>query len=178
MTAKEFKKVVIPMGKKLYNFARLLLRDEDEADDAVQEVFIKLWKLRKKLSEYRNLEAFAMTINKNWCLDRLKAKRPIYIENYEKGYDCQHTGSTPDKILETQDKLERFYKIMDVLPGQQKLIVQLRDVEGYEYEEIAEIMNMNINAIRVNLSRARNKVKELLVKTDKYGYQENRNIIG
>ena len=71
MTAKEFKKLVIPMGKKLYNFARLFLRDEAEADDAVQEVFIKLWKLRKKLGEYRNLEAFAMKINKNWLFSIL-----------------------------------------------------------------------------------------------------------
>jgi RNA polymerase sigma factor (sigma-70 family) len=81
MDSAEFKTKIIPLGRKLYNFARLLLNDQAEAQDAVQEVYIKLWNYRNKMQTIDNIEAFVMKITRNWCLDRLKAKRPVLIDD-------------------------------------------------------------------------------------------------
>ena len=173
MNTKDFKKIVLPMSEKLYNFARLLLHDDAEAEDAVQEVFIKLWNKRKDMKTINNIEAFSMRMTKNWCLDRIKAKKPMYVDDYSKGFDNQVSVAVPDKILENSDKVNLVYEVMSRLPEQQRMIIQLRDIEGYEYKEIAEVLEINETAIRVNLSRARNKIRETLTKTESYGCQGN-----
>lgn len=170
MDSAEFKTKVIPLGRKLYNFARLMLNNQVEAQDAVQEVYIKLWNYRNKMQTIGNIEAFAMKITRNWCLDRLKAKKPLLFEDYSRSYDFQKEKNNPHSILETSDRLNEFNSIMQSLPEQQRMIIQLRDVEGYEFEEIADILNVNTNNIRVSLSRARKKIKESLIKTENYGY--------
>ncbi len=170
MDSTEFKAKIIPLGRKLYNFARLLLNDQVEAQDAVQEVYIKLWNYRNKMQTVENIEAFAIKITRNWCLDRLKAKKPVLIEDYTRSYDFQKEKNNPHSILENTDRLNEFNNIMQDLPEQQRMIIQLRDVEGYEFEEIADILSVNINTIRVNLSRARKKIKESIINIENYGY--------
>ena len=170
MDSAEFKTKIIPLGRKLYNFARLLLNDQVEAQDAVQEVYIKLWNNRNKMQTIENIEAFAMKITRNWCLDRLKTKRPVLIEDYSKNYDFQKEKNNTHNILENTDRLNEFNNIMQSLPEQQRMIIQLRDVEGYEFEEIADILSVNINTIRVNLSRARKKIKESIINIENHGY--------
>jgi RNA polymerase sigma-70 factor (ECF subfamily) len=178
MDALEFKSIVLPMSKKLLHFAYLLLRETAEAEDAVQEVCLKLWKIRDSLEKYNSLEAFAMRVTKNWCLDRLRAKKLIYIESYHTGFDRLMEESDPQRMLENADGVKILNVLLEKLPEQQRIIFQLRDLEGLEYEEIAEIMDMNNNAIRVNLSRARNKIKEELYQYDGYGNQSNKKSAG
>ncbi len=175
MDAAEFNEKVIPLSGKLFHFARMLLKDHAEAEDSVQEVFLKLWKLRFTLSEYNNLEAFAMRVTRNWCLDRIKAKKPVYVESYSAGYDRQAETDSPLGMLENADQMKKVQRIILRLPEQQQTVVQLRDIEGYEYEEIAAIMNMNVNAVRVALSRARNSIREQLINTGYYGTSANQN---
>jgi len=175
MDAAEFKEKVIPLSGKLFHFARLLLKDQAEAEDSVQEIFLKLWKMRNELSEYSNLEAFAMRVTRNWCLDRLKAKKPVYIESYSLGYDLHSETNNPLKMLENTDQLKAVRKHMQTLPEQQQTAIQLRDIDGFEYEEIASIMGMNVNAVRVTLSRARNSIREHLLKIGNYGHPANQN---
>ena len=175
MDAAEFKEKVIPLSGKLFHFARLLLKDHAEAEDSVQEIFLKLWKLRSDLAGYNNLEAFAMRVTRNWCLDRLKAKKPMYIESYSLGYDQQAETDNPLRMLEKADQMDTIRRIVQALPEQQQTVIQLRDIDGFEFEEIAEIMDMNVNAIRVTLSRARNKIREQLIKIGDYGYSANQN---
>jgi RNA polymerase sigma-70 factor (ECF subfamily) len=175
MDAAEFKTLVLPMSRKLLHFAFHLLRDSGEAEDAVQEAVLKLWKIRDSLENYNSVEAFAMKITRNWCLDRLKAKKPVYIEAYHSGYDRQTEENNPLNQMEQNDKLNLLYNLMNKLPEQQRQIIQLRDIEGLEFDQISEIMDMNLNALRVNLSRARNRIREELIKHDAYGYQTNKN---
>jgi RNA polymerase sigma factor (sigma-70 family) len=170
MDSNEFKSRILPLGRKLFNFARLILNDKDEAQDAVQEVFIKLWNYRNKMDSVKNTEAFAMKIIKNWCYDRLKAKKPLLIEDYGKGVDYQKDSNNPHSLLESTDRLNRYNNILLGLPEQQRMITQLRDVEGYEFEEIADILNISVNTIRVNLSRARKKIKESIINIENHGY--------
>jgi RNA polymerase sigma-70 factor (ECF subfamily) len=178
MDAAEFKRIVLPMSRKLLHYSFQLLHDTGEAEDAVQEVVLKLWKIRFSLKDFNSLDAFAMKITRNWCLDRLKAKKPLYIDTYNYRYDRQSDEYNPQKQMEHADKLDLINKVLNRLPDQQRQIVQLRDIEGLEYEQIAEIMEMNLNALRVSLSRARNKIREELIKFDSYGYQTNKDAAG
>ena len=170
MDAAEFKGLVLPMSRKLLHYACQLLHDRIEAEDAVQEVVLKLWKIRYSLKDFHSLEAFAVKMTRNWCLDRLKAKKPLYIDAYNYRYDRQSDEDNPQKQMEQADKVGLVYRILDGLPDQQRQVIQLRDIEELEYDQIAEIMDMNLNALRVCLSRARNKIREELLKYDAYGY--------
>jgi RNA polymerase sigma-70 factor (ECF subfamily) len=178
MEAARFNNLVLPMSKKLLHFAFQMLHDTGEAEDAVQEVILKLWKIRDSLENYNSLEAFSMKITRNWCLDRLKAKKPLYIEGYQKGFDRIAADENPQKQMEKDDRLRLLSAVLEKLPEQQRLIIQLRDIEGLEFEQIAEIMDTNVNALRVGLSRARSRMKEELTKYNEYGYQRNTGTAG
>ncbi len=174
MDATQFKNLVLPMSGKLLHFANMMLRETSEAEDAVQEVCLKLWKIRDSLDQYNNVEAFAMKVIKNWCLDRLKARKPVYVGSYDAFQNHQRDDHDPHKLMETVDRMRLLYLILDKLPEQQRLILQLRDIEGLEFEEIEEIMDMNTNAIRVNLFRARNKIREEIIKYERNGIQSDK----
>jgi RNA polymerase sigma-70 factor (ECF subfamily) len=160
----EFKKRILPLNGKVYHYAYLLLKNKAEAEDAVQEVYLKLWKIRHSLEQYNSLEAFTLKVTRNWCLDRIKSKKPVYIETYNSWYDKKDDEADPLRMLENNDHLDLLFGILDKLPDQQKQIIQLRDIENREFEEIADIMDMKINAVRVSLSRARNKIREEMTK--------------
>lgn len=173
MTSEDFKKNIIPLGNKLYGFAFRFLKDSDETKDAIQDIYIKLWKLRDKLNEYNSVEAFAMRVTRNYCLDKIKLKRTVSLEA-NTPYEKQIKEKDPQQMLEINDKIKNVRKIMEQLPEQQRMIIELRDVEGYSYEEIEKIMDININTIRVNLSRARKRIKEALIQIENYGSQGNK----
>jgi RNA polymerase sigma factor (sigma-70 family) len=174
MDATKFKNLILPMSGKLLHFAQMMLRDNSEGEDAVQEVCLKLWKIRDSLDQYNNIEAFAMKVVKNWCLDRLKARKPVYVGNYEAYQGNRPDDHDPHKLMETSDRIRLMYLILDKLPEQQRLILQLRDIEGLEFEEIEEVMDMNTNAIRVNLFRARNKIREEIIKYERNGIHSDK----
>lgn len=167
MNQNTFVSLIDPVKDKIYRLALRLLVSREAAEDATQDVILKLWSRNDKLNHYANLEAFAMTVTKNHCLDQLKLKQnnnlKIVHSNYDNNEKNQH------QQLEINDELDQVAKILEALPEQQKLIFQLRDVEQYDYEEISEITNMNETAIRVALSRARKKIREELVKKHNYG---------
>ncbi len=156
MEVEDFKIQVLPLQDKLYSFALRFLGDSEDAKDAVQEVFLKLWKLRNSLDSYRSLVAFAMTVTRNHCLDRIKAKRTIPIED-NKVYSSQNVNITPGDILEIKDLAEIVRKIINELPENQRSVIQLRDIDGFDNQEIGEILKMDANNVRVLLSRARKK---------------------
>ena len=169
MTHLEFINLVNPFKDKIYRLAKRLLVSQEEAEDATQEVLIKLWKHKSKIESYNNIEAFSMTMTKNFCLDRLKSKQAQNLKIVHSNY--QDHSSQLQKQVETKNSLEWVSKIMETLPEQQKLIVQLRDIEQYDFSEISKMLDMNETAIRVNLSRARKTIRQQLTKTHHYGVQ-------
>jgi len=171
MTVETFKIEVLPVKHKLYRLAKRLLNNVPEAEDAVQETFLRLWTKKDVLKEYRSIEAFALTITKNLCLDRMKSKgykTDEWTENHEKMGE-----SNPHTRLELTESFEKIQLIIQSLPEQQRMIIHLRDIEEYDLDEIAEIMELNMNTVRVNLSRARKKVREMLTKTYNYEFAKN-----
>ncbi|WP_310555829.1 RNA polymerase sigma factor [Flavobacterium sp.] len=165
----EFINSIKPFKDKLFRLAKRLLVSTEEAEDATQDVLIKLWNKNDDLKKYGNVEAYAMTITKNYCLDVLKSKRAsnlkIVHNNFiENGASLQHQ-------MEDKDSWQWAEKMINDLPEQQKLILQMRDIEQYEFEEIAKIMEMSEATIRVALSRARKTIREKLTNTHNYGIQ-------
>lgn len=171
MDTREFQIQVYPLKDKLFRFARRILEHNEEAEDVVQEVFIRLWNKRESLKQYRSIEALAMISTKNMCLDRIKKRKyPVESLDDQKRFI---EGIPMEPKADYSDELHYIRKAMESLPEQQKMIVQLRDIEEYEFETIAEILNMNENAIRVNLSRARKKIRETVIKYKLYEVQRN-----
>ncbi len=112
-----------------------------------------------------------MIITKNLCLDKLKSSKNRNIELKDQ---LETPGSiTPYDHTEKTDMKNKVINIINTLPEQQKMVIQMRDVEGLDYDEIAEVMEMSLNNVRVNLSRARKKVRDILIKAQNYEFSNN-----
>lgn len=159
--------MVLPFKDKLYRLAKRLLVSKEEAEDATQEILMKLWSKNNMMENYNNVEAYAMMMTKNFCLDRLKSKQAGNLKLVHSNYRDDNVSL--QNQVEVSDSLSWIERIMQELPEQQKMVLQLRDVEQYEFEEIAELLDMSATAVRVALSRARKTVREKLVQKHNYG---------
>ncbi len=162
MTEKEFNHIILPLAKNIYNFAAHLTGNSTEAADITQDVMLKLWTGRKELKKINSPKAWALTITHNLCLDWLKKNKPVYDEQKvikNGGYDTDVLSQ-----LEHKDTAEAIKCIINTLPEHQREVMILREIEELEYEEIAHITGLGLNNIRVLLSRARSKVKEILIR--------------
>ncbi|MFH6769819.1 RNA polymerase sigma factor [Gaetbulibacter aquiaggeris] len=167
MTQTEFLNIVMPFKDKVFRLAKRLLVSTEEAEDATQEVLIKLWNNQSKFEEFKNVEAFSMTMTKNFCLDKLKSKQAQNLKIVHSNY--QDHNISLQKDIENKDSLDWVGRIIADLPEQQKMVIQLRDIEQYELDEISEMLDMNNTAVRVALSRARKTIREKLTNTHSYG---------
>jgi len=167
MNQSEFLKSVLLFKDKVFRLAKRLLVSTEEAEDATQELYFKLWKNKEKIAEYKNVEAFAMTMTKNYCFDRLKSKQASNLTLVHSNYKEKDTSL--DKKMEYRDSVSQVHKLIEKLPEQQKLVIQLRDVEEYDYEEIGKMLDLKPTAVRVALSRARKTIREELIKQHNYG---------
>ncbi len=170
MVARDFKTRVLPVSKKILRFATHFLKDEDEARDAVQDVFLKLWQKRETLGEIENIEAFAMRMTRNQCLDIIRAKKVIPMDA-ETDRKLKEETVDVHRQVELSESAAQIQKLINNLPDLQRTVMQLRDIEQMDYEEIAEATELKINAIRVNLSRARKKVRDGFLKMNSNGQQ-------
>lgn len=167
MTQTEFLNIVMPFKDKVFRLAKRLLVSQEEAEDATQEVLLKLWRNRDDFEKYKNIEAFSMTMTKNFCLDKLKSKQAQNLKIVHSNY--QDKNVSLQKQVEMNDSVDWVGKIIEELPEQQKLVLQLRDIEQYDFEEIEKVLGMKSTAVRVALSRARKTIREKLTKTHNYG---------
>lgn len=155
-----FKETFIPYHQKLYRIAFRILNDQGNAEDIVQETYIKLWERRKEMEKIENKEAYAVIILRNTCLDFLRKKK-AYLSDFE--IDIKSNDSLSREI-EVKDDLKHVENLIDLLPPQQKLVMQLKHWEEYTDEEIEEVTGMSQINIRVTLSRARKTIREQFLK--------------
>ncbi len=158
------------MKHRLFRFAWSMLGDPDEARDAVQEVLIRLWDKRTEWAEIRNMDAFAVTITKNHCKDRLRKNRPLRLEE-----DEYKDSNTPDplRLAEATDAAGLIMRLMQQLPQKQRLVMHLHDLEQWDDNEIASLTGMTNEAIRTNLSRARKKIRTLYTQINAHGLENS-----
>ncbi len=170
MTLEQFKSDIISQRQKLLAVAWKMLANEADAEDAVQEVFLRLWSIRDQLETISNPGGFAMQTTKNICIDKLRAQKvTVDAEDIFLGFD----EKTPYHETEKLDSVNLIRKIIDSLPELQRKIILMRDVEGYELQEIADITGSQINAVTMNLSRARKKVREEFIRINAYYINES-----
>ena len=167
MNEEEFLKIVLPFKDKLFRLAKRYLISHEVAQDITQEVLLKLWINRSKMSLYKNPEAFAMTMVKNKCLDELKLKNAQILKIVHTNYKDESSNLANE--TETNDSISIIEKLINELPEKQRIILQLRDIEQYTFKEIGKILEINQTAIRVSLSRARKTIRQKLIKYHNYG---------
>jgi RNA polymerase sigma-70 factor (ECF subfamily) len=162
MELNQFKITVVPLRGKLLNYARKLTDDSSDAEDVVQEVMLKLWNIRQKLEEYNSIEALAVRITHNLCMDMWRSKRTDQVSLDQVPVVSQTVN--PERILEGNDEIRLMREIISSLPTLQQTIIRMKDIEEYETEEIAQITGCSSESIRSNLSRARKKVRDIYLK--------------
>lgn len=167
MNQTEFVQIIQPFKDKMFRLAKRLLISAEEAEDATQEVLVKLWNKKEVIQEIKSIEAMAMTITKNYCLDQLKSKRASNLKIVHSNY--KDSESSVYQKTEDKDTWSWVENLINDLPQNQRLIIQMRDIEAYEFEEIAEILQLNEATIRVTLSRARKTIREKMTNTHNYG---------
>lgn len=161
MDAETFKKVFIPYHQKLYRIAYRIVQDAANAEDIVQDTFIKLWNKRDEMENVDNTEAFAIIILRNTSLDHLrKTKNDCYTD-----YDTNmpETVSLP-KQIELQDEAEKIKYLINKLPDQQRQVMIMKHWDDYSDEEIEQATGLSAGNIRVILSRARKTIREQYIK--------------
>ena len=175
MGESEFKTTVLPLSKKLLRFAVRFMKDEDQARDVIQDIFLKLWQKKDELNQIENVEAFAMRMIRNRCLDILRANKVVPIDVETDRKMKQETIDVHSQI-ELNEAAGQVKTLINQLPDLQQKVMHLRDIEQLEYEEIAERTGLQVNAIRVNLSRARKKVRDEFLKLNSNGNERNKTI--
>lgn len=158
MNQPQFIAVFKEVQHKMYFLSKRLLTSHEEAADAVQEVMVKLWEKRDTLEEVKNKEAYAMQMVKNFSLDRLKSKQASHLRIVHHNYEDDLLNAHEE--MEREAKVSMVQKVINTLPDQYKMVLQLRDIQQYDYEAIERIMDMKATAVRVTLSRARKMLKE------------------
>ncbi len=168
MILEDYKKLVLPIKNKLFRFSLRIVGNVAEAEDVVQEVFIKVWNKRSELGSYKNVEAWCMTLTKNLSIDKLRSKHRR-VDSIKEGFDMVSQSASPYQVAATNDTMSRIAQMMDMLPEKQRMVMQLRDIEGMTYKEIAEILNLTLDQVKINLFRARKAIRAKLLNSESYG---------
>jgi len=165
MEQTQFKKEILPLRQRLVLYAERLLENKCDAEDIIQEVFLKLWSMRDELDNYHCINALSVTMTKHFCLNRLK------INQRERedlnGLVLIDENLSPDVHLEQKDSVAHVMRIIDQLPGLQQAVLRMKHLDGLEIDEIAALTGSTPESIRMNVSRARKKVKEIFLKNNK-----------
>ncbi len=159
MDAITFKDKYIPYRNKMFRVAYRLLEDACDAEDMVQEAYIKLWNKKEELNHIENIESYCVVLLRNLCLDFLRSKNRHHIQSTE-DIVIPDAGVLTNEIERDED-LRHIESIIARLPEQQQKIIRLRHFDDYTNEEIEQIMGLTSVNVRVLLSRARKKIKEL-----------------
>ena len=165
-----FQNDVLPLKNKLFRLALRITLNREEAEDVVQDTMIKVWNARDRWQELDSIEAHSLTIARNLSLDRIKK-----MDNQNDSLEEQtterldETSSTPSERMIQKDKLDIVRNIINELPEKQRSCLQLRDIEGKSYKEIADILSITEDQVKVNIYRARQTVKQRFQQFDSYG---------
>ena len=159
MTSEQFNSSYLSLAPTLYKVAFYILETQDDAEDAVQELYLKLWKNRDALDAVRNPRAYAVTLLRNICLDRIRQAYRIVDAEPQEG-SCGVFD--PDRAMDERERLQRVLAAVKSLPDEQRDILILRTVEGLDYNEIAALTGTGYLTLRVLLAKARKKLKETI----------------
>jgi RNA polymerase sigma-70 factor, ECF subfamily len=163
MTRARFDEIIHLHSRKLFMIAMRIVRNRQEAEDLVQELFLKLWNMGDKLDGYKDIEAVAVTMIKNKSIDVVRRRKFAGEELTTAVLIVEGSSSPFDKMVSSETRTI-MQNIIAKLPGNFKDLIQLREIEGLSYEEISGLTGSNINSLRVSISRARQIIKDEYLK--------------
>lgn len=167
-----FRNDVLPLKNELFRLALRITLDKAEAEDIVQETMIKVWNRRENWDAIDSIEAFCLTVCRNMALDRVKAmsRRGIPIDDNESEQPADNSySSNPEEQAVQRDRVKLIRGIINRLPEKQRSVMQLRDFENKSYKEIATILGISEEQVKVNIFRARQTIKQKYIETESYG---------
>lgn len=164
-----FRNDVLPLKNQLYRLALRITLNSAEAEDIVQDTMIKVWNQRERWDEIESMEGFCLTICRNLALDRMR-KAENQNDSLDKTMEQRpDRASSPFEHAVTQDRIQLVREIINTLPEKQRSCVQLRDIEGKAYKEVAEILSITEEQVKVNIFRARQTIKQKFQNLENYG---------
>jgi RNA polymerase sigma-70 factor (ECF subfamily) len=166
-----FRNDILPLKNELYRLALRITLNPAEAEDIVQETMIKVWNKREQWNDIESIEAFCLTICRNISLDKMRKmeNQNQSLEESEHDAPDQSYASNPEEQAMQQDKLTLIRHLINSLPEKQRSAMQLRDFEGKSYKEIAQIMDISEEQVKVNIFRARQTIRQKFLETEEYG---------
>ena len=164
----DFRKDILPLKDKLFRLAYRITFNRQEAEDIVQDTMIRVWSRREELKEVESIEAYCIIITKNLAIDRSQKKEAQHVR-LDPEVETVPVISGPYDKLVNEERLDIIHRLINKLPDKQRMIIQLRDVEGKSYKEIAIILDLSEEQVKVNLFRARQKVRVGYTEIEQYG---------
>lgn len=158
----------MPLKDKLFRLALRITFDRAEAEDVVQDTMIRVWNKREEWTQFGSIEAYCLTVAKNLAIDRSQKKEARNVELTPEMEEESEASGPYDQLI-NKERMSIIHRLINELPEKQRLIMQLRDIEGESYKEIAKILNLTEEQVKVNLFRARQKVKQRYLEIDEYG---------
>lgn len=158
----------MPLKDKLFRLALRITFDRAEAEDVVQDTMIRVWNKREEWTQFGSIEAYCLTVAKNLAIDRSQKKEAQNVELTPEMEEESEISGPYDQLV-NNERMSIIHRLINELPEKQRLIMQLRDIEGERYKEIAKILNLTEEQVKVNLFRARQKVKQRYLEIDEYG---------
>lgn len=165
----DFRYDLLPLKNKLFRLALRITLDSAEAEDVTSDTLIKVWNKREELRGVESIEAYCMTVCRNLALDRHEKKEAQNLSLEVNEIDAADNSFTPDEQLERDEKLRKVHELFNQLPERQRTIMQLRDIEEKSYREIATIMGVSEEVVKVTLFRARQAIRKQYDKIENYG---------
>ena len=178
----DFRTDILPLKNELYRLALRITLNPAEAEDVVQDTMLKVWNRREQWNEIESIEAFCLSICRNQALDKIKRagnQSTSFDEGHappdsKQGYEIADTAYTPEEQAVQRDRISQVRRLIDLLPEKQRSCMQLRDIEGKSYKEIAAAMDISEQQVKVNIFRARQAIKQQFIETERYGLQVHR----
>lgn len=165
-----FRNDVLPLKNELFRLALRITLNRAEAEDIVQETMIKVWNRREKWEEIESMESFCLTICRNIAIDKTRkaANQNQSLDEVVETPDESHSSNPEAQIIQS-DRVQSVRRLINTLPEKQRTAMQLRDFEGKSYKEIATIMAVSEEQVKVNIFRARQAIKKKITKSEAYG---------
>ncbi len=164
-----FRNDILPMKNNLYRLALRITCNNAEAEDVVQDTLIKVWNRRERWDEIESMEAFCITICRNLALDKIKKMGNQHDSLDDNQQDRPSALNNPYEEMNQKDRIQLVRRIVDELPEKQRTCIQLRDFEGKSYKEVAEIMLISEDQVKINIFRGRQTIKQRFKELDDYG---------
>ena len=166
-----FRNDILPMKDTLFRLALRITLSREEAEDIVQDTLIKVWNRRDSWDTIESIEAYSLAVCRNMALDRLRlaGRNTASLDDAAPKAESADTGSNPFERTVQREKVQIVRTLIDSLPEKQRSCMQLRDMEGKSYRDIAAALGISEDQVKVNIFRARQTIKQQFQKYDNYG---------